>query len=79
ALHGYVKEPPPAGRIRSSYASEGARTLRIDGPGWSVVARTDDLAFLLLDDEPGEIFPVRPGPSLPGLLADLDEIAAKPA
>ncbi|WP_419993682.1 hypothetical protein [Streptomyces boninensis] len=79
ALHAYVTDPPPPGRIRSSYATEDARTLRVDGPGWSVVARTDDLAFMLLDDEPGEIFPVRPGPSLPGLLADLDAIAARPA
>ncbi|OSC63650.1 hypothetical protein B5180_32790, partial [Streptomyces sp. BF-3] len=40
----YTKTPPPPGRIRSSYASADARTLRVDGPGWSMVARTDDVA-----------------------------------
>ncbi|MEV8308824.1 hypothetical protein AB0P36_16095 [Streptomyces flavidovirens] len=78
-LHGYVNAPPPPGRVRSTFASGETRTLRADGPGWSVVARTDDIAFVLLDDEPGEVLPVGRGPELPGLLEALDRIAVRPA
>ncbi|MFE7776397.1 hypothetical protein ACFU5O_21400 [Streptomyces sp. NPDC057445] len=78
-LHGYVDEPPPPGRVRSSFAPDGARTLRADGPGWSLVARTDDIAFVLLDDEPGEVLPVGRGPELPGLLEGLDKVAVRPS
>ncbi|WP_424571121.1 hypothetical protein [Streptomyces sp. CH-036] len=73
----YTKTPPPPGRIRSSYASGDARTLRVDGPGWSMVARTDDIALFLLDEEPGTIIPVGRGTSLPGLLMALDGMAAQ--
>lgn len=76
--HAYVRTPPPPGRVRSAYASGQARTLRADGPGWSLVARTDDIAFVLLDEEPGEVLPVGRGPELPGLLAALDALAARP-
>lgn len=76
---GYATDPPPPGRIRSSFAGDGARTLRADGPGWSMVARTDDIAFILLDDEPGEVLPVGRGAELPGLLSSLDELATRPA
>lgn len=69
----YVRTPPPVGRVRSA---SGA--VRADGPGWSLVARTDDMAFVLLDEEPGQVLPVRPGPSLPTLLKALDELAARP-
>ncbi|MFJ4878349.1 hypothetical protein ACIP93_24490 [Streptomyces sp. NPDC088745] len=79
ALHGYVADPPPAGRVRSAFAPGGARTLRADGPGWSFVARTDDIAFLLLDDEPGELLPVGRGAELPGLLESLEKLAARPS
>ncbi|MGG7570260.1 hypothetical protein [Streptomyces sp. BP-8] len=75
---GYVSDPPPPGRVRSSFAAGEARTLRVDGPGWSMVARTDDIAFVLLDEEPGEVHPVGRGPELPGLLASLGELAARP-
>lgn len=75
----YVVAPPPPGRVRSSFAAGEARTLRVDGPGWSMVARTDDIAFVLLDEEPGEVHPVGRGPELPGLLSSLDELAARPA
>ncbi|GGV59925.1 hypothetical protein [Streptomyces griseoloalbus] len=75
---GYVASPPPLGRVRSSFAPGGARTLRADGPGWSLVARTDDIAFVLLDDEPGEVLPVGRGPELPGLLEALDQMAVRP-
>lgn len=75
----YVDTPPPLGRVRSAFASGGARTLRADGPGWSMVARTDDIAFILLDDEPGEVLPVGRGPELPGLLEALDKMAVRPA
>lgn len=78
-LHGYLASPPPLGRIRSSFAPGGARTLRADGPGWSFVARTDDIAFILLDEEPAEVLPVGRGTELPGLLRSLDEIAVRPA
>ncbi|EGX60023.1 hypothetical protein SZN_09648 [Streptomyces zinciresistens K42] len=74
----YVDSPPPLGRVRSSFASGDARTLRADGPGWSLVARTDDIAFVLLDDEPGEVLPVGRGPELPGLLEALDKLAVRP-
>ncbi|WP_399082802.1 hypothetical protein ACGH2B_01540 [Streptomyces sp. BBFR2] len=75
---GYVAQPPPPGRVRSSFAAGGARTLRVDGPGWSMVARTDDIAFVLLDEEPGEVHPVGRGPELPALLESLDALAARP-
>ncbi|MFK0121654.1 hypothetical protein [Streptomyces sp. NPDC090994] len=74
----YVDTPPPLGRVRSSFAAGDARTLRVDGPGWSLVARTDDIAFVLLDEEPGEVLPVGRGPELPGLLRALDEMAVRP-
>jgi hypothetical protein len=76
---GYVDSPPPLGRVRSSFAPGEARTLRADGPGWSLVARTDDIAFVLLDDEPGEVLPVGRGPELPGLLEALDKMAVRPS
>lgn len=79
AARAYVTSPPPPGRIRSAFAPGGARTLRADGPGWSLVARTDDIAFVLLDEEPGEIMTVGRGPELPGLLKSLDELAVRPS
>ncbi|WP_369200047.1 hypothetical protein [Streptomyces sp. PU-14G] len=78
-VRGYVDTPPPPGRIRSAFASGEARTLRADGPGWSVVARTDDIAFVLLDEAPGEVRPVGRGDELPDLLSALDGIAVRPA
>jgi hypothetical protein len=69
----------PLGRIRSAFAPGDARMLRADGPGWSFVARTDDTAFVLLDEEPGEVLPLGRGPELPGLLRALDDIAVRPA
>lgn len=74
----YVESPPPLGRVRSSFAPGDARTLRADGPGWSLVARTDDIAFVLLDAEPGEVLPVGRGPELPGLLEALEKMAVRP-
>ncbi|MGI5448467.1 hypothetical protein ACQEVM_22410 [Streptomyces sp. CA-243310] len=84
---GYAGEPPPPGRVRSTFATEDARTLRADGPGWSLVGRTDGVAFVLLDEEPGEVLavplgvdPERPEvPELPDLLAALDRVATRPA
>ncbi|MCX4679408.1 hypothetical protein OG413_29675 [Streptomyces sp. NBC_01433] len=75
----YTQCPPPPGRVRSAFASDDARTLRADGPGWSLVARTDDIAFILLDETPGEIHTVGRGPELPGLLKALDELTVRPA
>lgn len=75
----YVDSPPPLGRVRSSFAPGDARTLRADGPGWSLVARTDDIAFVLLDEVPGEVLPVGRGPELPGLLEALDRMAVRPS
>ncbi|MFC7219353.1 hypothetical protein ACFQLX_14420 [Streptomyces polyrhachis] len=77
-LEGYVAEPPPPGRIRSSFATDEARTLRVDGAGWSLIARTDDLAFVLLDESPGDVIPLARGEKLPGLLTALDELATRP-
>ncbi|GGZ87536.1 hypothetical protein ACFOOM_24700 [Streptomyces echinoruber] len=74
----YIDSPPPLGRVRSSFAPGDARTLRADGPGWSLVARTDDIAFVLLDEQPGEVLPVGRGPQLPGLLEALDKLAVRP-
>jgi hypothetical protein len=73
----YTDDPPPLGRVRSSFAESGARALRADGPGWSIVARTDDIAFVLLDDKPGEVLPVGRGPELPGLLDALERVAVR--
>ncbi|MDX3071479.1 hypothetical protein ACIP98_07235 [Streptomyces sp. NPDC088354] len=75
----YVNAPPPPGRIRSTAAGEGVRTLRVDGTDWSLVARTDDVAFVLLDEEPGEVLPVGRGPELPKLLEALDKLAVRPS
>jgi len=75
----YTRTPPPPGRIRSVFASTDTRTLRVDGPGWSLVARTDDIALVLLDEEPGQVLPVGRGPALPGLLQALDALAPHPA
>ncbi|MFJ7065817.1 hypothetical protein [Streptomyces sp. NPDC101115] len=75
----YVTEAPPVGRVRSSFAGGEARMLRADGPGWSLVARTDDMAFVLLDDEPHEVLPVTRGPKLPALLESLDAMAVRPS
>jgi hypothetical protein len=74
----YIDSPPPLGRVRSSFAPGDARTLRAEGPGWSLVARTDDIAFVLLDEEPGEVLPVGRGAELPGLLEALDKMAVRP-
>ncbi|MGW0790470.1 hypothetical protein ACWD04_20045 [Streptomyces sp. NPDC002911] len=79
AARAYVASPPPPGRIRSAFAPDGARTLRADGPGWSLVARTDDIALVLLDERPGEVMPVGRGPELPGLLESLEELAVRPS
>ncbi|MFF8842091.1 hypothetical protein ACF08N_05045 [Streptomyces sp. NPDC015127] len=75
----YTESAPPPGRVRSSFAPGGARTIRADGPGWSMVARTDDIAFVLLDEEPGEVIPVGRGAELPGLLEALEQVAVHPA
>lgn len=75
----YITAPPPPGRIRSAFAPGDARTLRVDGPGWSLVARTDDIAFALLDEEPGAVLPIGRGPELPALLTALDGLAVRPA
>ncbi|KOU51953.1 membrane protein [Streptomyces sp. WM6378] len=78
-LHGYLDSPPPVGRVRSAFAPGGARMLRADGPGWSLVARTDDIAFVLLDDSPGEVHPVGRGAELPALLEALEAMAVRPS
>jgi hypothetical protein len=79
ACEEYLRTPPPPGRVRSVPAGPGARLVRADGPGWSLVGRTDDMAFVLLDDAPSEVLPVGRGPALPALLAGLDALAARPA
>ncbi|MFD3570833.1 hypothetical protein [Streptomyces sp. NPDC058667] len=79
-LRRYLVEPPPVGRVRSVAGAEGGvRTLRADGPGWSLVARADDMAFVLLDELPGEVLPVARGARLPALLAGLDAMAVRPS
>ena len=70
AAEEYVRTPPPPGRVRLAYGS-----VRADGPGWSLVGRADDMAFVLLDDAPGEILPVGRGPSLPVLMEALGRLA----
>ncbi|MEV7374728.1 hypothetical protein AB0O51_28090 [Streptomyces sp. NPDC090301] len=80
-LRGYLEEPPPIGRVRSTDTGTdgGTRTLRADGPGWSLVARPDDMAFVLLDELPREVLPVARGPRLPALLEGLDAMAVRPS
>ncbi|WP_426405010.1 hypothetical protein ACN9M0_36400 [Streptomyces sp. R-07] len=73
-LRGYLEEPPPVGRVRSS-----SGMLRADGPGWSLVAKADDMAFVLLDELPREVLPVTRGPRLPALLEALDAMAVRPS
>lgn len=70
----YLCTPPPPGRVRTT-----AGSLRADGPGWSLVARPDDVAFVLLDEAPGEVLPVGRGPSLPPLLEALGKLASTPS
>ncbi|MEU6050060.1 hypothetical protein AB0M94_03255 [Streptomyces xanthochromogenes] len=79
ALRGYLDSAPPVGRVRSTFAPGGARTLRADGPGWSLVARTDDMAFVLLDGCPGDVHPVARDEELPDLLQALDAMAVRPS
>jgi hypothetical protein len=74
AAEEYIRTPPPPGRVRVAYGS-----VRADGPGWSLVGRADDMAFVLLDDVPGEVLPVRPGPALPQLMAALGRLASAPS
>ncbi|GGU96663.1 hypothetical protein GCM10010275_38510 [Streptomyces litmocidini] len=71
-LRGYLEEPPPVGRVRSV-----SGMLRADGPGWSLVAKVDDMAFVLLDELPREVLPVMRGPQLPALLEALDAMAVR--
>ncbi|MFJ6249970.1 MULTISPECIES: hypothetical protein [unclassified Streptomyces] len=79
-LHAYLEEPPPLGRVRSAPDAEaGTRLLRADGPGWSFVAKADDMAFVLLDEVPREVLPVARGERLPALLEALDAMAVRPA
>lgn len=78
-LRDYLEDAPPVGRVRSSFAAGEARMLRADGPGWSLVARTDDMAFVLLDDQPREVLPVARGAKLPALLEALDAMAVRPS
>ncbi|TXS58271.1 hypothetical protein [Streptomyces sp. t39] len=75
----YADAVPPPGRVRSAFAPGGARTIRADGPGWSLVARTDDMAFVLLDEEPCEVIPVERGPELESLLDVLVKVAVHPS
>ncbi|WP_328314573.1 hypothetical protein OG432_32725 [Streptomyces sp. NBC_00442] len=78
-LRGYLDAAPPVGRVRSGFAPGGARTLRADGPGWSLVARTDDVAFVLLDECPGDVHPVGRVDDLPALLESLEAMAVRPS
>lgn len=71
----YTRTPPPAGRVRSSPAGDGTRLVRAEGPGWSLTARTDDLAVLLFDDKPHELLPIGCGPQFTALLKVLDAMA----
>lgn len=77
----YTRGPHPPGRVRSAFAGEGSRTLRADGPGWSLVARTGEAAFVLLDEAPGDVLTVPRGgdPDLPALLEALDRVALRPS
>ncbi|MFE5911694.1 hypothetical protein ACFQ6B_21810 [Streptomyces wedmorensis] len=79
-LQGYLEEPPPIGRVRSDGGAEdGPCTLRADGPGWSLAARTDDMAFVLLDELPREVLPVPRSPKLAALLEGLAAMAVRPS
>lgn len=53
----------------------------MDGPGWSLVGRTGDAAFVLLDEEPSEVLavPQEGDPGLPELLTALDRVAVRPS
>jgi hypothetical protein len=53
AARSYLRQPPPAGRVRVHSASGGAAIVRADGEGWSLVGRTGSVSFMLLDSDPG--------------------------
>ncbi|MEU5582310.1 hypothetical protein ABZ791_32435 [Streptomyces huasconensis] len=90
AIPPHDPEPTPEGEDwkplappQSDTWGPAQRRLGTDGPGWSMVAgpttRTDEIAFVLLDEEPGDVLPVAPGPELPALLEALDKMAVRPA
>ncbi|MEX0170036.1 hypothetical protein [Streptomyces sp. LMG1-1-1.1] len=79
-LRGYLEEAPPIGRVRADAdPKDGPCTLRADGPGWSLAARSDDMAFVLLDEVPREVLPVPRTPQLAALLDGLAGMAVRPS
>lgn len=79
-LGGYLEEAPPIGRVRADAdPKDGPCMLRADGPGWSLAARSDDMAFVLLDEAPREVLPVPRSPQLAALLEGLAAMAVRPS
>jgi hypothetical protein len=66
AARAYLRQPPPAGRIRVYPAGGDAAIVRADGDGWSLVGRTGSVSFMLLDTDPNILHAIgwRASPSL---------------
>jgi hypothetical protein len=66
AARAYLRQPPPAGRIRVCRAGGDAAIVRADGDGWSLVGRTGSVSFMLLDTDPNILHAIgwRASPSL---------------
>jgi len=72
AARSYLRQPPPAGRVRIYPAGDSA-IVRADGDGWSLVGRTGSASFIQLDADPYTLHPIgwTDSPSLLERLSDL--------
>jgi hypothetical protein len=75
AARAYLRQPPPAGRIRVYPAVGGGAIVRADGDGWSLVGRTGSVAFMLLDTDPYTARAIS-WKSSPSFLEKLSDLAA---
>lgn len=66
---------PPAGAIRCRSVYRSTRVVRASGEGWSLVARTEGPAILLLDTMPGTPLEVGEDPIVHGLAEALTDAA----
>lgn len=74
AVRSYLRQPPPAGRVRVYPVGDGASVVRADGDGWSLVGRTGTIAFILTDTAPYALHAIGTR-SAPPLLNGLIQLA----